>query len=134
MGIPIGAVRQALQKEGKDPNIIDMDPSKTYASQAHGSGGDDKVASPALKDDPEFSKFFKVPIDLFLLDSFHHHYHHASQLTHTLRFVVDDDRCSNWVFHWVECDKHCKKKERILILLIWIQKSRISARSRERNP
>ena len=33
MGIPSGAVRQALQKEGKDPNIIDMDPEKSYASQ-----------------------------------------------------------------------------------------------------
>ena len=92
MGIPIGAVRQALQKEGKDPNIIDMDPSKSYASQAHGSGGDDKVASPALKDDPEFSKFFKVTIDVLLLDPCHY-FHHASKLTQTLRFVVDDDRC-----------------------------------------
>ncbi len=68
MGIPIGAVRQALQKEGKNPNIIDMDPSKSYVSQADIVRTDNKEASPALKDDPEFSKFFKVPIDAFLLD------------------------------------------------------------------
>ena len=72
MGIPIGAVRQALQKEGKNPNIIDMDPSKSYASQADGFRTDNKETSPALKDDPEFSKFFKVPIDAFLLDLYHH--------------------------------------------------------------
>ena len=62
MGIPIGAVRQALQKEGKDPNIIDMIPTKTFDSRAHGNdvGSGKKAVSPALKDDPEFSKFFKV--------------------------------------------------------------------------
>ena len=65
MGIPSGAVRQALQKEGKDPNIIDMDPEKSYASQVK---KDDKVKKekkdsaegPALKDDPEYTKFFKM--------------------------------------------------------------------------
>ncbi len=52
-------MRQALQKEGKDPNIIDMDPEKSYASQVK-DGGVEKDAGPPLKDDPEFSKFFKV--------------------------------------------------------------------------
>lgn len=33
MGIPIPAVQQALQKEGKDPNIVNMDPDKSLASQ-----------------------------------------------------------------------------------------------------
>lgn len=58
MGIPIPAVKQALQKEGKDPSIIDMDPEKPYASQIK-----DKASIKAdvpLKDDPEYSKFFKV--------------------------------------------------------------------------
>ena len=69
MGVQIGAVRQALQKEGKDPNIIDMDPTKSFASQKGiGFGSDDKAADPALKDDPEFSKFFKVPTNSFLLN------------------------------------------------------------------
>ena len=48
MGIPLPAVKQALVKEGKDPNIIDMDPDKPLA----------KVV--ALKADPEYSKFFKA--------------------------------------------------------------------------
>ena len=52
-------MRQALQKEGKDPNIIDMDPEKSYASQVK-DGGVEKDGGPPLKDDPEFSKFFKV--------------------------------------------------------------------------
>lgn len=33
MGIPPGAVQNALKKEGKDPNIINLDPEKSLASQ-----------------------------------------------------------------------------------------------------
>jgi hypothetical protein len=63
MGLSLGAVRQALQKEGKDPNIIDMDPEKSYASQVK-DGGVKKDAGPPLKDDPEFRKNFKVSVVL----------------------------------------------------------------------
>ena len=56
MGIPEGAVRQALQKEGKDPDVATMDPNKSYASQAKPKVKD----GPPLKDDPEYAKFFKV--------------------------------------------------------------------------
>ena len=55
MGIPTGAVRQALQKEGMDPNIIDMDPEKSYASQVR---KEDVDMDPPLKE--EYAKFFKV--------------------------------------------------------------------------
>ena len=48
MGIPLPAVKQALVKEGKDPNIIDMDPDKPLTKAV------------PLKDDEEYSKFFKV--------------------------------------------------------------------------
>ncbi|KAL3782204.1 hypothetical protein HJC23_001024 [Cyclotella cryptica] len=58
MGIPIPAVRQALQKEGKDPNIIDMDPEKPYASQIKDKAPN--MADVPLKDDPEYAKFFKM--------------------------------------------------------------------------
>jgi hypothetical protein len=61
LGIPLGGVRQALQKEGKDPNIIDMDPEKSYLSQIKGKESVAKIiAEPLLKDDPELGKFFKV--------------------------------------------------------------------------
>ena len=60
MGIPIGAVRQALQKEGKDPNIVDMDSEKSYASQVKKEEKVEEDTGPALKDDPEYAKFFKV--------------------------------------------------------------------------
>lgn len=61
LGIPLGAVRQALQKEGKDPSIVDMNPELSYISQVKGnecSATED--AEPLLKDDPELGKFFKV--------------------------------------------------------------------------
>ena len=61
MGIPPGAVQNALKKEGKDVNTVDMDPSKSYASQVKGKDAtDNKDPGPPLKDDPEFAKFFKV--------------------------------------------------------------------------
>jgi len=75
MGISSGAVRQALQKEGKDPNIVDMDPEKSYASQVKKEDEvkeekkADSAEGPALKDDPEYTKFFKmlkVSIIIFL--------------------------------------------------------------------
>ena len=63
MGIPPSAVQQALQKDGKDPNIIDMDPEQSYASQTEGKTGGNKMTTGLpLKDDPEFRKFFKVCI------------------------------------------------------------------------
>lgn len=51
MGIPMGAVRQALQKEGKDPGIIELDPEKSLSSQ---------IDNTPLKDSEEYGKFFKV--------------------------------------------------------------------------
>lgn len=61
LGIPHGAVRQALQKEGKDPDVVDMDPEKSYASQIKGKESDgEKDDGTPLKDDPEYTKFFKV--------------------------------------------------------------------------
>jgi hypothetical protein len=58
MGIPLGAVKQALQKEGKDPSIIDLDPEKSYSSQMKDANAD--AAELPIKDDPEYAKFFKV--------------------------------------------------------------------------
>ena len=83
MGIPSGAVRQALQKEGKDPNIVDMDPEKSYASQVKKDKvkeekKDSAAKGPALKDDPEYTKFFKMlKVSRYHLLPFHsiHIYH-----------------------------------------------------------
>lgn len=35
IGIPVGAVKNALQRDGKDPSIIDLDPEKPVATQLH---------------------------------------------------------------------------------------------------
>ena len=64
MGIPLGAVEQALQKEGKDKRIASMDPNKSYASQikVEEEEATSKADAAPLKDDPEYSKFFKVSV------------------------------------------------------------------------
>ncbi len=61
MGIPLGAVRQALQKEGKDPDIAEMDPNKSLSSQQKAkSKQPEEPSDPPLKEDPEYMKFFKM--------------------------------------------------------------------------
>ena len=58
MGLPVGAVKNALQKDGKDPSIMDLDPNKSLKSQKKESENDDD--GPALQDDPEYQKYFKM--------------------------------------------------------------------------
>jgi len=55
MMLPIGAVKQALQRDGKDPSILDLDHNRSLKSQRNG-----KARGPALKDDPEYAKYFKM--------------------------------------------------------------------------
>jgi len=64
MGIPLGAVEQALQKEGKDKSIASMDPEKSYSSQI--TDKPPNKADVPLKDDPAYAKFFKVREIVFI--------------------------------------------------------------------
>ena len=102
MGIPAGAVQQALQKEGKDPSVINMDPEKPYSTQMKVEEKDDgKKLTLPLKDDPEYAKFFKVCCDLlFLL---------LCNITFVRDCILNSStlyawvRCSKWVFQLVRC-------------------------------
>jgi Subunit CCDC53 of WASH complex len=53
MGLPMGAVQNALLRDGKDPSIMDLDPNKSLKSQMASKPEDD---GPPLKDDPEYEK------------------------------------------------------------------------------
>ena len=59
MGLPMGAVKNAVQRDGKDPSMMDLDPNRSILSQT-GGGGDngeeEKDTGIPLKDDPDFSK------------------------------------------------------------------------------
>ena len=59
MGLPIGAVKNALSRDGKDPAIMDLDPNKSVKSQM-GGGETEADVGPPLKDDPEYAKYFKM--------------------------------------------------------------------------
>ena len=48
-----------LYSTGKDPAIMDLDPEKSLASQT-GGGTAAADTGPALKDDPEYAKYFKM--------------------------------------------------------------------------
>jgi Subunit CCDC53 of WASH complex len=54
MGLPMGAVKNAVQRDGKDPSIMDLDPNKSIKSQI--GGGEQADNGPPLKEDPEYEK------------------------------------------------------------------------------
>lgn len=56
MGLPVDAVKNALTRDGKDPGIMDLDPNMSLKSQ-QASSQDSGVP---LKDDPDYSKYFKM--------------------------------------------------------------------------
>ena len=60
MGLPKDAVKNALVRDGKDPAIMDLDPEKSVASQMGGGGAEEKDTGVPLKEDPEYSKYFKM--------------------------------------------------------------------------
>eukprot|EP00957_Ditylum_brightwellii_P148666 11318667-Ditylum_brightwellii.AAC.1 len=59
MGLPMGAVQNALQRDGKDPGIMDLDPEKSLKSQLK-KEEEEEDTGPPLKDDPEYTKYFKM--------------------------------------------------------------------------
>lgn len=61
MGLPLGAVQNSMTKDGKDPTIMTLDPDKSLSSQLKG-----KDTGPPLKDDPDYSKYFKVSVQSVL--------------------------------------------------------------------
>ena len=56
MGIPMGAVQQALARDGKDPSIMELDHEKPYSSKPESKESE----RPPLCEDPEFAKYFKM--------------------------------------------------------------------------
>jgi hypothetical protein len=52
----MGAVQNAMQRDGLDPSIMDLDHTKPVATQTKkGEKGE-----PPLKEDPNYQKYFKV--------------------------------------------------------------------------
>jgi hypothetical protein len=62
MGLPDGAVRNAMQRDEVDPSVLDLDPEKSFKSQQKAEAGDAVSADdgPPLKDDPAYQKYFKM--------------------------------------------------------------------------
>ena len=54
----MGAVKNAMTRDGLDPDIMDLDHDKSVASQM--KGGDDADDGPPLKDDEKYQKYFKM--------------------------------------------------------------------------
>eukprot|EP00977_Amphora_coffeiformis_P022275 scaffold10723_cov164-Amphora_coffeaeformis.AAC.3 len=57
VGLPEGAIRNAMTKDGLDPSLLDLDWEKSLASQQGGSAAD---TGPPLKDDPDYQKYFRM--------------------------------------------------------------------------
>merc|ERR1712157_45248 len=59
MGLPVGAVKNAMVRDGVDPSIMDLDPEKSVASQLNKEEELVDKGIP-LKDDPTYAKYFKM--------------------------------------------------------------------------
>merc|ERR1712032_1558331 len=57
MGMPREQVVHAITRDEKDPKVLDFDPNKSLKSQQIEPADDDGLP---LKDDPEYSKYFKM--------------------------------------------------------------------------
>lgn len=58
--MPIGAVKNAMQRDQQDPTIMDLDPQKSLESQRppeKEKRGDD---GPTLNKDPAYDKYFRM--------------------------------------------------------------------------
>ena len=57
----MGAVQNAMQRDGLDTSIMDLDPERSVASQINkGKDGPPLKGDPPLKDDPTYSKYFTM--------------------------------------------------------------------------
>ena len=54
----MGSVKNAMQRDQQDPTIMDLDPEKSLESQRPPQN--EKPDDPPLKDDPTYSKYFKM--------------------------------------------------------------------------
>ena len=61
----MGAVKNAIQRDGLDPSIMDLDPEKSVASQLE---KEEELVDdgPPLKEDPTYVKVSKSESTLFL--------------------------------------------------------------------
>jgi hypothetical protein len=57
MGLPVGAVRNAMERDGIDPSVLELNPDKSLEAQQKLNDEDNFIP---LKDDPEWSKYFKM--------------------------------------------------------------------------
>jgi hypothetical protein len=61
VGLPEGAIRNALIRDGLDPAIWDLDWDKSYALQTNATPSEDqKIIDVAIKDDPVYAKYWKM--------------------------------------------------------------------------
>lgn len=58
-GLPLGAVKNAMERDQQDPTILDLDHDLSLESQRPPEKPEDN-SDPPLKEDPTFTKYFKV--------------------------------------------------------------------------
>ena len=63
MGLPPGAVKNAMSRDGKEPSVMDLDPNRSLASQVKGSALTHRRASIVPKKKVRRKKIFWKPLD-----------------------------------------------------------------------
>jgi hypothetical protein len=60
VGLSKEAIKLKMQQEGANPDIIEKDPSETFALEEEKKEADDKDASVPVSEHPKYSKYFKM--------------------------------------------------------------------------
>jgi hypothetical protein len=60
MGLPAGAVKHKMQKDGKDPAVLDLDPNKPLPRKKKAKAAEPEEPQIPLKDMPQFAPYFKM--------------------------------------------------------------------------
>ncbi len=63
----MGAVKNALQRDGLDPSIMDFDPGRSLVSQLQAEVNEKVDTDPPLKDDPMYRSVYVVFIRVFFI-------------------------------------------------------------------
>jgi hypothetical protein len=116
MGLPVGAVKNAIERDGKDPTVMDLDPEKSIAFQRGGGGGAKEEelvdTGPPLRDDPDYSKVSHCTQQLLICSS-------ASFTNAAAGLRNSTSKCSRWGYHWALSRMRSKEMERTRQLWIW---------------
>jgi len=60
VGLPDGAIQNAMTRDGVDPTVLDLDWNKNYEAQTQSASSSSVPSGPPMKEDDRFAKYWKM--------------------------------------------------------------------------